>query len=214
MEQVNHNKHMAKVKSSTQDFTEITDIIDDVVHLKGRAAASLLEVSSVNFFLLSQDEQNARIYGYMSLLNSLNFALQIVIVSKKIDLTSYISLLDQKITTTQNERIKEHLNLYKEFIQELIKGGDLLDKKTYIVIPFSSLELGPTAGNSKGKDYNTRVSDALATKRTNVMTQIERMGLTSRVLKAEELARIFYELYNQQAISTSFASNDIKNVII
>lgn len=205
---------MAKIKSSTQDFTEITDIIDDVVYLKNRGAASILEVSSVNFFLLSQDEQNARIYGYMSLLNSLVSAIQIVIVSKKIDLTSYLSLLDQKITSTQNEQIKEHLNLYKEFIQELIKGGDLLDKKTYIVIPFSSLELGPVAGTTKGKDFNARVADALATKRTNIMTQIERMGLSSRALKAEELARMFYELYNQESISASFTSNDIKNVII
>lgn len=192
-------------------FIEIEDIKEDVVFLRGRTACSILEVSSVNFFLLSQDEQNARIYGYMSLLNSLSFALQIVIVSKKIDLTSYIGSLDHKITTVNNQRIKEHLRLYKEFIQELIKEAGLLDKKTYAVIPFNSLELGPTGGN---KDYASRVSEALATKRSNVMTQIERIGLSSRVIKAEELGRIFFELYNQQAIPVDFSSSDVKNIII
>ncbi len=202
---------MSKIKSSTQTFIEIEDIKEDVVFLRGRGACSILEVSSVNFFLLSQDEQNARIYGYMSLLNSLSFALQIVIVSKKIDLTSYIASLDHKIGTVNNQRIKEHLRLYKEFIQELIKDAGLLDKKTYAVIPFSSLELGPTGTN---KDFATRVSESLATKRSNVMTQIERIGLSSRALKAEELGRIFFELYNQQAIPVDFSSSDIKNIII
>lgn len=202
---------MVKVKSSTQDFIEITDIIDDVIHLKGRSACSVLEVSSVNFFLLSQDEQNARIYGYMSLINSLSFALQIVIVSKRIDMTAYISSLDHKITMTQNIRISEHLTMYRDFIQELVKGEGLLDKKTYVVIPFSSLELGPIAGK---KDYNAKVSEVIATKRTNVATQIERIGLSSRTLKAEELARVFFELFNQSAINVDFTNSDVKNIIL
>lgn len=202
---------MSKIKSSTQDFTDITDIVEDVIMLKNGNACSVLEVSSVNFFLLSQDEQNARIYGYMSLLNSLSFAIQIVIVSKKIDLTAYIASLDHKISTSSNPKIAEHLSLYKDFIQELIKGEGLLDKKTYVVIPFSSLELGPTAGK---KDHGTRMQEAIATKRSSIMTQIERMGLSSRVLKAEELARVFFELFNQQAISVDFSSNDVKNIIL
>lgn len=202
---------MSKIRSSTQDFTDITDIVEDVIMLKNGNACSVLEVSSVNFFLLSQDEQNARIYGYMSLLNSLSFAIQIVIVSKKIDLSAYISSLDHKISTSSNPKIAEHLSLYKDFIQELIKGEGLLDKKTYVVIPFSSLELGPTSGK---KDHAARVQDAIATKRSNVMTQIERIGLSSRALKAEELARVFFELFNQQAISVDFSSNDVKNIIL
>lgn len=202
---------MAKVKSSTQNFIEITDIVDDVVHLKGRSACSLLEVSSVNFFLLSQDEQNARIYGYMSLINSLSFALQIVIVSKRIDLSAYLSSLDHKIQITQNPRISEHLTMYRDFIQELVKGEGLLDKKTYVVIPFNSLELGPVAGK---KDYNAKVAEVIASKRANIVAQIERMGLTSRVLKSAELARVYFELYNQQTTNVDFTTNDVKNIIL
>lgn len=202
---------MAKVKSSTQSFIEIEDIKEDVVFLRGRSACSILEVSSVNFFLLSQDEQNARIYGYMSLLNSLSFALQIVVVSKRIDLTNYIGSLEHKISITQNPKLVEHLRLYKDFIQELIKGEGLLDKKTYVVIPFNSLELGPVTGK---KDFRQRVQDAIATKRTNVVTQIERIGLSSRTLKAEELSRVFFELFNQQNIPVDFSTGDIKNIII
>ncbi|MBP7832343.1 MAG: hypothetical protein KA035_01065 [Candidatus Levybacteria bacterium] len=202
---------MSKIKSTTQQFIEIEDIRDDVVLLRGRSACSVLEVSSVNFFLLSQDEQNARVYGYMSLLNSLSFAIQIVIISKRIDLTAYLGSLEHKISVTQNARVSEHLRLYRDFIQELIKDAGLLDKKTYVVIPFNSLELGPAVGK---KDYAARVSESIATKRANVMTQIERIGLSSRVLKAEELSRVFFELFNQQSINSDFNSSDIKNIII
>lgn len=202
---------MSKIKSTTQQFIEIEEIKDEVVLLRGRSACSILEVSSVNFFLLSQDEQNARIYGYMSLLNSLSFALQIVIVSKRIDLTSYLGSLEHKISVTQNVRVAEHLKLYRDFIQELVKDAGLLDKKTYVVIPFNSLELGPSTTK---KAYADRVNEAIATKRTNVMTQIERIGLSSRVLKAEELSRVFFELFNQQTLASDFSSSDIKNVII
>lgn len=202
---------MPKIKSSTQTFIEIENIHEDVVYLRGKGACSILEVSSVNFFLLSQDEQNARIYGYMSLLNSLSFAIQIVVVSKRIDLSTYLSSLDHKITTTTNNRVSEHLRLYRDFIQELIKDEGLLDKKTYAVIPFTSLELGPVSGK---KGYEARVSESIATKRTNVMTQIERIGLSSRVLKAEELGRVFFELFNQTTMNVDFSSNDIKNIIV
>ena len=202
---------MSKIKSSTQSFIEIEDIKEDVVYMSVRNACSVLEVSSVNFFLWSQDEQNARIYGYMSLLNSLSFAIQVVVVSKRIDLSSYLASLDHKITITQNQRITEHLRLYRDFVQELIKDEGLLDKKTYVIIPFSPLELGPVVGK---KDFATRVSEAISSKRTNVMTQIERIGLSSRILKAEELGRVFFELFNQQTMTVDFSSSDVKNIIV
>ena len=205
-----------KIHSTTQNFTEIEDIMGDTVFIRGHNACSLMEVSSVNFFLLSADEQNARIYGYMSLLNSLSFPIQILIMSKKIDLTSYVALLDQKINSVQNLKIKEHLQLYQQFIQELIKGAGLLDKKIYVVIPFSSLELGgiPLVQTNNGGDSRERVINALASKRETVLGQIERMGLTARILQAEELTRVFYEIFNQESAPIDFSSQDVKNIIL
>ena len=115
----------SKIHSSTQEFTEIVDISDDIVFLKNGNACMIMEASSVNFFLLSQDEQNARIYGYMSLLNSLSSSIEILIVSRRIDLGNYIKLIEDKITTLTNPKIKEQLTLYRDFIKDLIKGEGL-----------------------------------------------------------------------------------------
>ncbi len=180
------------------------------------------EVSSVNFFLLSTDEQNARIYGYMSMLNSLSSYIQIFIVSRHIDLGAYIKLLEDKISGIKNPKIAEQLTLYRDFIKEIIKGEGLLDKKIYIVIPFSQLELGPTAlaqGNASGasqKKISTadRIKAGLISKRDNVLGQVERMGLTTRALGTDELIKLYYELFNQEFVTLDFNSNDVKNVIL
>lgn len=207
-----------KIHSTTQDFTEIVDITDEMVFFKGKNACMVMEVSSVNFFLLSSDEQNARIYGYMSLINSLSFPIQIMIVSRRIDLSNYIKILEERIQNVVNPRVSEQLSLYKEFIQDLIRGEGLLDKKTYIVIPFSSLELGAaTAVKNNDKKQASFVEQAksiLLSKRDNVATQIERMGLMARPLATDELAKLYYELFNQDFFSFDFNSEDVKNVIL
>ena len=208
-----------KIHSTTQDFTEIVDISDDVVFLKGGNACMISEVSSVNFFLLSTDEQNARIYGYVSLLNSLSSYIQVLILSRRVDMRNYMKLLDDKISAVKNPKIAEQLGLYRDFIRDLVKGEGLLDKKVYIVIPFTQLELGPmTATQGQGKQkalsLNERIKSGLISKRNNVMTQVERMGLTYRPLGTNELIKLFYEIYNQEFVTLDFDSQDIKNVII
>ncbi len=213
---------MAKkeIKSTTQGFTEIVDIVDDVVLFKNKRACMMLEVSSVNFFLLSSDEQNSRVYGYMSLLNSLSFAIQILIVSKKIDMDAYIDTIDKRITTTQQQQTKEHLLYYKEFIQELVKGEGLLDKKIYIIIPYNYLEGGATnvarnANKTVSKQsFADQAKGALLSKSSVIMSQVERMGLAPRRLTHEELIKVFYELLNDDVINLNFESRDIKNVIL
>ena len=210
----------SKIHSSTQDFTEIVDISDDIVFLKGGHACMIMEVSSVNFFLLSQDEQNARIYGYMSLLNSLSSSVQILIVSRRVDLGNYVKLIEEKISNIQNQKIREQLTLYRDFIKDLIKGEGLLDKKNYIVIPFSQLELGVAttvktqATDKKNLLLSERVKSALLSKRNNIATQVERMGLIARPLSTNELIKLYYELFNQEFITLDFDSSDIKNVIL
>lgn len=212
-----------KIHSTTQDFTEIVDIVDDVVIFKGKNACMVLEVGSVNFFLLSSDEQNARVYGYMSLINSLSFAIQILIISKRIDMGNYLKVLDQKIVTLQNIKLKDHLIMYRQFIEELVKNEGLLDKKIYIVIPYSYLESGvvstsqPQKGAKPNPNAGTFVQyakDALQSKSSVILAQVQRMGLSGRTLSHEELIKLFYEILNNDPITVDFDSSDIKNVIL
>ncbi len=210
-----------KIHSTTQDFTEIVDIYEDIVLFKGKSACTVIEASSVNFFLLSADEQNARIYGYMSLINSLSFAIQILIISKRVDIAHYLEVLDKKVQDSQNPRIKEHLSMYRQFVEELVKSEGLLDKKIYIVIPYSYLEAGIGGGAStqqrssqKTNNFAQQAQAALASKRSVIIAQVQRMGLTARPLQHEELTKLFYEILNNDTITVDFNSQDLQNVIL
>src|SRR5579872_363637 len=94
-----------KIRSSTQRFTEVKDIIDDVVVFEGGYASLMIEVRATNFALMSKQEQDAKVYAYASLLNSLSFPIEILIRSKRVDISSYISSLEAEIAKTKNEML-------------------------------------------------------------------------------------------------------------
>src|SRR5437667_61365 len=98
----------ASKSGSTQKFIEIKDITDTVVVFNNNTACSVIEVTASNFALLSKQEQDAKIFSYASLLNSLSFPIQIIIKNKKVDISAYLKSLDQEIQKTQNQLLATH----------------------------------------------------------------------------------------------------------
>lgn len=193
------------IRATTQEFLEIEDIIDDVVLLKDGSANLIIETTAVNFGLLSEEEQDALIYAYGSLLNSLSFPLQVVIISKRMDISSYIELVTQEEERQPDPVIKERLRKYREFIISIVKENKVLEKRFYIVIPFSALELGVkgafNANKKKAlpfpKDYIVaRAKTSLFPKRDHLLRQLNRIGLKGKQLPTQELVEIFYNIYN------------------
>ncbi len=206
-----------KITSTTQDFTEIVDIIDGIAFFKNKNSCLVIEASSVNFSLLSTDEQSSRIYGYMSLLNSLSFPIQILIVSQKVDMSQYVKMLDQRISNVQNSRISKHLFEYKAFIKELSKNEGLLDKKVYIVIPLTPLELGLASvsrDKKKQAEFIEMAKKTLSGRGDAIIAQLQRLGLTSKVLNSDDLAKLYHDIYNQDVSNIDYEAHDLKNVIL
>jgi hypothetical protein len=192
-------KPTSPIKSTTQTFIEIEDIKDDIVLLKDYSASIVIEIGAVNFWLLSQEEQASIIYAYGSLLNSLSFPVEILILSKKIDISSYIEYLDGKIKTMQNELIKKRLMSYKEFIKNIVKKNTVLEKRFFFSVPFTPLELGVSGVNARGlhKEYViSRAKTSLYPKRDHLLRLLAHVGLRATVLQKQELVDLYYNLYN------------------
>lgn len=216
---------------STQKFTQIQDIIEDVVLFDGGFACLIIEIQASNFALLSIQEQQAKIYAYASMLNSLSFAIQIIVQNKKIDISSYLQLLDQEIakaqsvnstmSSLQNQALIDYIRLYKDFIQELIKVNTVLDKKFYLVVPYSILEKGVgavTSSSKKGKgiqsDLFINAKASLHTKANSLLNQLARLGLRAKVLGGEELVKLYYEIFNPEETTPGETQASIKTPII
>src|SRR5438270_831213 len=133
-----------KIHATTQKFTEIVDFADDIVILEGGNACMIIEITASNFALLSKREQDSRIFAYAGLLNSLSFPIQILIRNRRMDISIYIKELEEVITNTKNPQLAAYVEYYAAFVKEMVTVNVVLNKSFYIVVPFSSLEMGVT----------------------------------------------------------------------
>lgn len=199
-----------KISASTQKFIEIQDIRENVVLLTGNRACMVLQVTATNFSLLSREEQDARMFAYASLLNSLSFPIEILIKNKKVQIESYLKLLKDEAEKTTNPKLAQEIRLYREFIEDLVKLTSVLDKQFFIVIPYNSLESGlkgsPTSSTVHGVKTTITSDDAffseaktsLRAKAEALVGQVERISLRAKILDKEELIKVYYEIFNPE----------------
>jgi hypothetical protein len=118
-----------KVSISTQQYLDIAEIKNDSVALKDGTLRAVLLVSSINFALKSEDEQNASISAYVSFLNALDFPLQIVIQSRKLNIDVYLEQLAQRERMLSNELLRAQISDYREYVKELVELGEIMSKR-------------------------------------------------------------------------------------
>lgn len=181
--------------NTTQKHLSISDIQDDILLLKDGGGALVLQVSAVNFGLLSDREQTAIIAAFAQMLNSLSFSIQIVIHSERLIITSYLKILDDAQKAQTNPLLSQMITEYRRFIQATIKENEVLDKKFYIVIPLFGLELGLTASKAS---LEQKIKTVLIPRRDQIIRQLGRVGLKATQTTNQKLVEVFYDIYNGQ----------------
>jgi hypothetical protein len=212
-------KKTALKSNSTQKFIGILDVFEEVVILSEGNACIIIEVDAINFDLLSEQEQDAKIYAYSSLLNSLSFSIQIVIRSKQLNISSYLDTLTQEQRKTPNPYLAKQIELYKNFVAELIKINFVLDKKFYLVISYSSLEKGlfgakQVVSKNPLEGFSYEAKFALHSKAENIINQLSRIGLKSRVLEKDKIIKVFYDIFNDAPLTPTHTSAHAKAPVV
>ena len=196
------------IKGSTQDHLPIEDIVDGMVLQKDGSCSVVLQVSSVNFDLLSEREQQALVYAYGGIL---------IINSNTKDVSSYLTRLSVAEEKQTNLLLKSRIKSYRKFIEETVKKNDVLSKSFYIAIPFSTLELGMKDAGSQivgsffsrikpkeeklpfEKDYILeKAKAALEPKKDHLVRLFSSLGLDISPLNTKELIQLFYKIYNEE----------------
>jgi len=203
----------ARTTASTQDHLEIKDIVDDLVITKSGTVAMVIQTSAINFDLLAEYEQDSKIFAFAGLLNSLNFHIQILIRTRRIDISNYVNYLKNQERSDMTPGLKKQLNIYTQFIQRLIIENDVLDKNFFLVIPYNPGGSIPTANILKSKkskqeiEQNMQMKQSqllekakifLFPKRDHILKQLNRMGLGGKQLTTKELITEFYTIYNPE----------------
>jgi len=196
--------------ASTEKYLFISTIRDDTVVLKGGGLRAVLLTSSINFALKNEDEQQGIVQGYVALLNSIDFPLQICVQSRKLNIDSYLIKIDAQYKKTNSDLMKIQLQEYKKYIVELLDLGDIMSKKFYVIIPYEpgsasvkksfSTQLSevftPTKAINLSKKQFTEYKNELERRVALVGAGLRGMGLDSVRLDTQGLIESLYNTYN------------------
>jgi hypothetical protein len=98
---------------------------------------------------------------------------------------------------------------YRQFVEKSIRDNNVLDKKFYVCVKATPLELGLLGLNHEEKIKKAQTF--LSPKKDHLTRQFGRLGLKSKVLESEALIKLFYEIYNatdDQAVMNQAVSNN------
>lgn len=198
--------------NSAQQFIAVDSIREDVVIMKDGGFRVVLMCSSLNFALKSADEQDAVIYQYQLFLNSLDFPVEFVIHSRRLNIQPYLETLRERQKDEVGELLQIQITEYIEFIKSFVDMSNIMSKTFYVAVPFTpailekagffnsftaSLGLGKKKeGAANGEDTFEEYKKQLWQRVDTVVGGIGRFGIRSAPLNTEELIELFYGLYN------------------
>lgn len=197
--------------NSTQRYLKISDIKRDTVIMKDGTLRAVLMVSSINFALKSEEEQEAIIGGYVSFLNNLDFPIQIIIQSRELNIAGYLENMTKKANEQPNELLKSQTVQYIDYIKQLVSLGKIMNKHFYIVVPYNPL-------SDKRKNFWQSILEAfrpidvinlkeerfldlkkqLEARIDSISGGLSSIGLTTARLDTQGLIELFYNAYNQE----------------
>ncbi len=204
---------MAKSSSlSTQRHLQVAQVRESIVVLKNGSLRSVLVVSSVNFALKSQQEQDALIYQFQNFLNSLNHPIQILVQSRQLDLKSYLSHLGELAKDQNSELMRFQMVDYIDFVSRLITLANIMDKRFFIVVPYDPADinaglLSALLGGRKTAPKFTveqfaRYQQQMSERINVVVSGLSGLGLRAVQLNTQELIELYYSIYNPEEATT------------
>ncbi len=196
----------------TQQFVDVEEIKEDMVILKNGSLRRVLMVSGINFELKSEEEQNVITFSYQNFLNTLDFSLQTVIHSRKLNIQGYLDVLRDREKEEENELLKNQISEYVEFIREFVEMNAVMTKTFFAIVPYDPVII-PKQGKSLLGFLNIGKSSGVTTEQTmdqkmtqlnqrtdHVVSGLSQIGLRAVALNQKELIELFYNLYNPETV--------------
>ncbi len=197
------------VPKATQSFVPVKEVRNGVIILKDDGYRGVLMCSSINFSLKSEDEQRAVIGGFQSFLNTLDFTVEIIVHSRKMDIRPYLGLLEERAGKQQSELMRIQVREYIQFIRGFMENVDVMTKLFYVVVPYapagtaqitSSLPFGTKKKVASESFEEDRVQ--LEQRMALVEAGLSASGIRATALGTEEIIELLYRSFNVGALES------------
>jgi len=183
----------SKSKVSSRRQIQIKEVRDSILVLPNNQYRIILETSSINFELKSEEEQDVLIDSFQNFLNSLPCELQILVRVREVDIDRYLEAVSKTKSSEKETIYKNQIDNYCQFIKEVVSGNKILSRRFYVVIPYRHLE--------KNSDFNL-IKEQIHLNRDIVARGLEKLGMKARQLDSLEVLDLFYSFYNPSQIKT------------
>lgn len=198
---------------STQSTLLISELRDGLVIMKDGSFRAVVACQSINFDLMSEQEREGVEYSYQNFLNSLNFNVQILVRSQRVDIGPYIDRLTTIRRNNDNMLLGVLMDDYINFIDLLSQEANIMDKSFFVVIPYySSADAEAFVNQTKNlfktfgkkapevtrinRDTYNKAVDELNNRVESVISGLFQIGIQSVRLNTRELSELYYNFNN------------------
>lgn len=183
--------------ATTQEFIPIQEIRDGIVILKTGEWRAVLMASSINFALMSREEQEAVISQYQNFFNSLDFNIQILVQSRRLNISGYLKSLEEIEAKQDSELLRIQAEEYRDFIKNLAEMANLMSKNFYVIVPFYPSGIGKkTLSTENFSRYKMQIDQRI----DYIIAGLARTGVQSVQLGNEEILELLWSFYNPSEV--------------
>jgi len=196
------NKHK---KGNSREQIQIKEVVDDILVLPDHDYRLVIETSSVNFELKSEEEQDVIIDSFQNFLNSLPCPIQILVRVREVDIDKYLEDIEKLEEKEEVATYKKQLKSYQKFVKKLVSGNKILSRRFYIVIPYKHQER---------KQDMTVIKEHLNLQKDIILKGLERMQMKGRMLTGLEVLNLFYGFYNPENTRTQPLTKEAVEILL
>ena len=207
--------------ANAQDLVSVKEIRGNTVVLKDGSLRQILMVGGMNFSLKSDAEQDLITQAYQNFLNGIDFPLQIIIHSRKINIEKYLDSLRAYEDHGESSLLHNQMEEYREFIRGFVAKNPIMEKTFLVVVPFFPLSISAVGSTSalskylpffkKNKEAEEKAKEEAEAHFNESLTQLKQrvsqvmegifsVGSEAVVLGNEQLVELFYNFYNPESI--------------
>lgn len=196
---------------STQRYLHFSEIKENTITMPDDTLSAVLMVSSVNFALKNEDEQDAVIGAYVNFLNNISFPIKIIIQSRELNIDNYLNDLKVKEHAQTNELLKQQTTEYINFVTELVSLGRIMSKRFYVIVSYNALSddkkgfvgrllgsFNPISSIKMEEQKFLKLRKELSRRVDTVLSGLESMGLNVVELDTQSIIELFYDVYNPE----------------
>jgi type IV secretory pathway VirB4 component len=208
---------MANDFGNAQDLVVIDDIRENTILLKDGSLRQVIMVNGINMALKSEEEQTILISSYQNFLNSIDYPIQIIIHSRKVNIEKYVKHLEGRLREEASALLQNQISEYQKFVLGFVQENAIMEKIFLVVVPFVPVEIPTTSSvtnlipflkkspkpEEMAKERAQHFTEHLAQlsqRVTQVLDGLRAVGLDGLVLNNQELIELFYNLYNPETI--------------